>query len=106
MDAPFLVLNTHTSTPDRVQPSTVSLAEHAPFVASEMVTPIPPKAHANKLGIPSPDSTLVKVELSTPPPPLIEDTSGIPGDGKFHDQQVTVGLLQGQSSPVSHTHPD
>ncbi|KAF3053045.1 hypothetical protein E8E11_011583 [Didymella keratinophila] len=52
--------------------------------------------HEKQLGVASPDSSLVKVERLSSPPPLTEDNSGVLEDGEIDEQQGAVGSLQGE----------
>lgn len=69
-------------------------------MATNIAPPLPLKALAIKLGVASPESSLVKVEHPSSPPPLTEDNSGVLDDGEIDEQQGAVGSLQGQLSYI------
>jgi hypothetical protein len=67
-------------------------------MATDIVTPLPLKALASKLGVASPDRSLVKIGRASLPPPLTGDDSGVLEDGEIDEQQGPIGSLQGQFS--------
>ncbi|KAF2631726.1 hypothetical protein BU25DRAFT_445804 [Macroventuria anomochaeta] len=61
-----------------------------------MAAPVPLKALASKLGVASPDKSPVKIENSSSPPPLVEDTSSILEDGEIDEHQDAADSLRNE----------
>ncbi|UPX09652.1 uncharacterized protein EKO05_0000337 [Ascochyta rabiei] len=63
---------------------------------TDCTIPAPLPVEANKLSGALPKAPFAKVEHSSSPPPLIEDTSDILEDGEIHEQQETVSSLRSE----------
>ena len=60
--------------------------------------PAPLQVLTTRLGIPSSEKSLVKMEHTSSPPPLVEDTSGALEVGEIDEQQSAAGSSRGKPS--------